>query len=77
MVGDDGNIAVVLGTYRPKVRCHGTIAEWKLCPATVYSMDAGMEMKTFGPESDPRSQVILPAIISAGQGVPIPDMKRY
>ncbi|KAL8821487.1 MAG: hypothetical protein Q9191_007294 [Dirinaria sp. TL-2023a] len=69
MLGDDENVAIVLGTYQPSIRCLGTIAAWESCPAILYSMEATTRSEVFGLGSDPRSEVVLPAIVSSDRGL--------
>ena len=65
-VGGDGNVAVVLSKFEPSVTCRGLNPDWFSCNAIMYKMDASNEPLYFGPLSDPRSQVGLPALITAG-----------
>ena len=65
-VGGDGNVAVVVAKFKPQVTCRGVIPEWFSCNAILYKMEAGLDLHFFGPQSDPRTQVGLPAVIIAG-----------
>lgn len=66
LVGNE-NVAVILGKYEPSVTCRGTIKYWISCNTILYSMKATHDQVVFGPMSDPRTEVALPAIISAGK----------
>ena len=64
--GGDGNVAVVVAKFKPQVTCRGVIPDWFSCNAILYKMDASLDLHYFGPPSDPRTQVGLPATIIAG-----------
>lgn len=59
-------MAVVLRKFTPQVTCRGTITEWRSCISILYRMPTSPEENIFGPESDPHTDVELPAIIVTG-----------
>lgn len=65
MTGGDNNLAIVLGTYEPSIRCQGTIVKKVYCPAILWDMPAGNERQLFHPDTDPRRQVSLPIVIKS------------
>lgn len=56
-----------MGTYQPSVSCGGNLPTWKSCAAVLYGMEASTETLKFGNVDDPSTQVVLPAVVSAGR----------
>jgi len=56
-----------MGTYQPSITCRGALPRWRNCAAVLYGMEASTQNRVFGGREDPDSDVILPAIISAGK----------
>ena len=77
VLGGEDNIGIVLGTYEPSLRCRGTILAWESCPAVVYGMEASTKSEVFGLASDPRSEVVLPAKVDAGEFIPASDSSYF
>lgn len=67
--GGDGNVAVIVAKFKPQVTCRGLIPDWFSCNAILYKMDASLDLHFFGPPSDPRTQIGLPATIIAGMSL--------
>ena len=65
MIGGNNKLAIVLGTYEPSIRCQGTIANKRDCPAILWNMPAGTERQLFHPDTDLRRQVSLPIVIKS------------
>ncbi|CAF9910213.1 MAG: hypothetical protein HETSPECPRED_009654 [Heterodermia speciosa] len=67
-IGGDNNLAIILGTYEPSIRCQGTIVNKVHCPAILWGMPAGTERQLFHPGTDPSGQVSLPIVIRSYGG---------
>jgi len=68
----DGKLDLIMGTYQPSITCRGALPTWRNCAAILYGMETSTQKKVFGDREDPDTEVILPAIISAGKKV-FPD----
>ncbi len=65
--GGDGGLDLIMGTYQPSITCRGALPSWRNCAAVLYGMQASTHIQVFGDREDPGSEVVLPAIISAGK----------
>ena len=70
IAGGDGNLAVVMGTYQPSIRCRGDLPGWRSCPPIVHSMEATQQSKLFSLPPNPARDETLPCIIRSGTEVP-------
>lgn len=63
--GGDGNIALVMGVYKPQVLCRGIFPSDASCRDIIYGMPASTTMQVFGPQSDPAASVKVPHTLDA------------
>lgn len=63
-----GGLATNIGS-QPSIRCRGEILIWESCPVILYSMEASTKSDVFGLKSDPRSEIVLPAIVTSDHGL--------
>lgn len=64
-IGGDGNIALVMGVYKPQVSCRGIFPSDASCRDIIYGMPASTTMQVFGPQSDPAASVKVPHTLDA------------
>jgi len=72
-IAGDGKLDLIMGTYQPSITCRGALPSWRNCAAVLYGMQASTQNQVFGDREDPDSEVVLPAMISAGKKV-IPNL---
>ena len=64
--GGDNHLSVVLGVYRPNVRCHGSFGTgWQSCRDVLGDMPADKLIQRFGPRGEADVQVGLPTLIDS------------
>lgn len=70
--GGDNNLAVILSTYEPQIRCSpGTpFRNAPSCNGLLADMPASREKILWGPGSTPGVQEVLPQLILAGKFLP-------
>ena len=65
-------MALVMGVYRPQVRCRGIFPPEASCSDIIYGMPASTTMQTFGPQSDPAATVNIPHTLGSGKPLNVP-----
>lgn len=58
--GGDGNMALIMGVYKPQVLCRGLFPQDASCKNIIRGMPASTTMHIFGPQSDPMASVNVP-----------------
>ena len=66
-LGSDGNLDVVLSTYKPNILCGraGSFTQAPSCGGLLENMPASTERMLFGPDNVPGIQEPLPQLIAS------------
>lgn len=67
VLGNDRNLALILGTYKPDIACRGAFPSWRSCRDVMAEMPVSTETQIFGPAIDPDAQVVVPHFIESGK----------
>lgn len=66
-LGGDNNLAVVLGIFRPQVRCAGSLHGRSSCGHVLADMPASTALEVFGPPDAPHVKEKLPQEVVSGE----------